>query len=211
MSAIFAMAFCWFLTPHPAPGQVKDRVLTAEDFENDRVDRGSGKEERTFRIQISPDLPPYVFHLIPDLEGTDSPGSNNPRHHVGRIEISRGDPAEIIQTIRVKTHAEVSSFIQFFRASDINFDGYLDIAVLDDFGAKWGSLNYWVFDPPSGRFITNNLTRQIRALKHSQMRLDADLKTITAGFFYGTCPQSKTFQVVGQRLKLIKEDAHKCD
>src|SRR5262249_45824078 len=159
-----------------------------EDFENDHLDRGSGREERTFVIRVSDSLPPYSFHLIPDADVKDSPGSNNVRHSVGRIEISRGNSPAVIQTITVKTYAEVGSMVRFFRADDVNFDGNLDIAVLDDFGAKWGSLNYWIFDRRSGQFVANNLTREIRMLKHSQMHLDKATKSITINYFYGTCP-----------------------
>ena len=48
-----------------------------------------------------------------------------------------------------------------FHAEDINFDGYLDFSVLTEFAARWGSRSYWVYDPASGLFVQNELTREL--------------------------------------------------
>src|SRR5262249_25651393 len=140
----------------------RQKPLTAEDFLKYRLDRGSGREERTFFITISGKLPPYRFHLIPNPTA-DAPGKG--RQNIGGIEISRGRARSILQTIEVQSYAVASWLTQSFMAQDINFDGYLDIAVLDDHGAKWGSHNYWLFDKRTGHFIMNSLARELRRLR----------------------------------------------
>ena len=89
-----------------------------------------------FLLRISEKLTPYRFHLIPnpteDVRG-------NGRPNIGRIEISRGSARSILQTIEVQSYADASWSTQSFRAEDINFDGYLDISVLDDHGAICGA------------------------------------------------------------------------
>jgi hypothetical protein len=39
--------------------------------------------------------------------------------------------------------------------------GYLDFSVLSEFAGKWGSETFWVYDPASGRFAQNALTREL--------------------------------------------------
>ena len=143
------------------------KVLTVEDFVKGQIDRGSGRESLTLMIQINQRLPPYKFHLIPDLTVSDSPGSDNPSHHVGWIEISVGESISTLQKIDVRTKSGGSSFTKSFQAEDVNFDGFLDIAVLYDFGAKWSILNYWLFDKRTGRFITSPLTQELKRISHS--------------------------------------------
>jgi hypothetical protein len=190
------------------------KVLTAEDFANDygdnRIDRGSGREEVSFLIEINPKLPPYRFRLIPDpsaLANCDDPrlsdrcGEDHPR--VGLIEISTiGDPT-ILQTIDVASDAWASMFTQHFLAKDINFDGYLDIAVLDGYGAKWSSYNYWLYDERSGRFITNSLTRKLRELKFNEMTLYPETKEIHTTYLPSVCLGKKIHKVVNGRLVLM--------
>lgn len=209
MRKIPAVVFTLLLMASARPAQeAAQRVLTAEDFAKGQVDRGTGREEKTFLIRLSGKLPPYSFRLIPKISIKDPPGSDDRPHYVGRIEIA--NPRSFIQTIKVYTRAQATSFISFFRAEDINFDGYLDIAVVDDFGAKWGSLNYWVFDRRSGRFVMNALTRQIKNLKHSDMYLDPGKREITIKFFYGVCPQSHTYRVGRERLTLVRQEQRTC-
>ena len=190
------------------------KVLTAEDFIYDhganQIDRGSGREEVSFLIEINPELPPYRFRLIPDpsaLANCDDPRwsdrcrEDHPR--VGWIEIStNGDPA-ILQTIEVGSYAWASMFTRRFQAKDINFDGYLDIAVLDGYGAKWSSYNYWLFDKRSGHFITNSLTRELRKLNFNEMTLYPETKEIHTTHLPSVCFGKKIHKVVDGRLVLM--------
>jgi hypothetical protein len=48
-----------------------------------------------------------------------------------------------------------------FEANDINFDGFLDFSVVTEYASKWSSRSYWIYDPYSGRFVENELTREL--------------------------------------------------
>jgi hypothetical protein len=189
--------------PQQGPTQ---KPLTADDFLKNQIDRGSGREERTFLITISEKLTPYRFHLIPnptaDVRGND-------RHNIGRIEISRGSARSILQTIEVQSYADASWLTQSFRAEDINFDGYLDISVLDDHGAKWGSFNYWLFDERTGHFIVNSLARELRRLKFNEKRIDQEAKEIRISNLIAGCADDKrAYRVVRGHLILMRAEEH---
>ncbi|HKQ76429.1 MAG TPA: hypothetical protein VJ810_22230 [Blastocatellia bacterium] len=200
-----------------SPGQKQgagEKVLTAEDFARDygdnRIDRGSGREEVSFLIEINPRLPPYRFRLIPDpsaLANCDDPSSAGrcPEEHprVGRIEISTNGSPTILQTIEVASDAWASMFTQHFQAKDINFDGYLDIATLDGYGAKWSGFNYWLFDKRSGRFIANLLTSELRKLTFNEMTLYPETKEIHTTHLPSVCFGKKIHKIVNGRLVLM--------
>jgi hypothetical protein len=94
-------------------------------------------------------------------------------------------------------------FTQQFQAKDINFDGYLDIATLDDYGAKWSGFNYWLFDKRSGRFITNSLTTELRTLEFNEMTLYPETKEIHTTQIPSVCLAKKIHKVVNGRLVLM--------
>jgi hypothetical protein len=50
--------------------------------------------------------------------------------------------------------------------------------------------SYWLFDPGSGRFVTNALTAELRNLMHHGLTLDARRKEIRVSLWIGTCPDS---------------------
>ena len=182
----------------------RQKFLTAEDFVNDygknRIDRGSGREEVTFLIEINPKLPPYRFSLIPDPDALDRWGDDQ---RVGRIEISTGRSPAILQTVKVTTSTAGSRFTQTFEAKDVNFDGYLDIAVLDWSGAKCGGYNYWLFDPRSGRYITNSLTGELRKLSFNDMTLATKTREIHTTHWLSVCLCKKIYKIVNGHLVLI--------
>jgi hypothetical protein len=185
------------------PGQ---KPLTAEDFLRNQIDRGSGRQEMTFLITINEKLPSYRFHLIPDA---NVDVREKGRHHIGRIEISKGSARSIHQIIEVQSYADVSWLTKSFIAEDINFDGYLDIAVLDDHGAKWGSFNYWLFDKRTDRFIVNSLAKELRRLRFNEKRLDEKAKEIVVSNLIAGCAEDKrVYRVAREHLILMRAEEH---
>jgi len=186
------------------------RILTAEDFKNGRIIHGSGRVEETFWLQINKNFPPYQFRLIPDAAVNESPETGTLPHRVGRIEISTGNPPALIQTIDVSANASVSMFTAHFTAIDINFDSFLDIAVLDDFGAKWGRQKYWLFDKRSGRFITNSLTEELHRITNNGIESHPETKEIEVWHFPEPTPRpgavSETYKIVNGHLVLIRAE-----
>jgi hypothetical protein len=187
------------------------KVLTAEDFPYYRVDQGLSREEATFVIEISPKLSPYVVRLAPDPASKWIGGQ---AQQVGRIEISRDGAHDLLQVIEVSTGADGSWFTKNFRAKDVNFDGYLDLMVLSDQGAKWGSFLYWLFDPESGRFITNKLTRQLGRLMANTYDWNPESRTLHLGFLNNDQARiGETYRIENGQLVLveIEETQKDCD
>jgi hypothetical protein len=184
------------------------KILTAEDFEDVTIIRGSGREEETFWLQINKKLPPYQFRLIPDPTVNEPMGAYP--HRVGRIEISTGTPPTLIQTIDVITRAWINVFTARFKAIDINLDSFLDIAVLDDYGAKWGRQKFWLFDKRSGRFITNSLTEELHRITHNGIETHPETKEIEVSHFPEATPRpakvSETYKIVKGHLVLMRAE-----
>ena len=76
------------------------------------------------------------------------------------MEVAACEDGKQLQVLPVMAWQPID-FGATFAAHDINFDGYLDFSVLTEFAGKWGSKSYWVYDPPSGRFIENALTHAL--------------------------------------------------
>jgi hypothetical protein len=182
------------------------KPLAAEDFLKNQIDRGSGREEITFLITINEKLQPYRFHLIPDL-GADV--RDKGRHQIGRIEISKGSSHSILQVIEVQSYADATWLTKSFRAEDINFDGYLDIAVLDDHAAKWGSLNYWLFDNRTRRFIVNSLAKELKGIKFNEKHLHQKAKEIHVSNLVAGCADDKrVYKIERAHLILVRAEEH---
>jgi hypothetical protein len=175
-----------------------------EDFLNNQIDRGSGQQDKLLLIRINEKLPPYRFQLIPDLK---SDFRRERRHHIGRIKISKSSSNSILQIIEVQSYADASWLSNSFKAEDINFDGYLDLAVLDDHGAKWGSYNYWLFDKRTGHFMTNVLTAELRELRCNEIRLDPKGKLIhTSNLIAGCADSESDYRIVRGHLILLRAE-----
>ena len=96
----------------------------------------------------------------------------------------------------------------YSHASDVNFDGYLDISFVREGGAKWGSRDYFLFDPSSGRFIANSLTKELGQIRENGIALDAKTREIRAGFMGpGTCPGGvNIFRIENARLVQLQAE-----
>ena len=167
-----------------------------------RVVHGTESEELTLRVQIGKRTPAYRFRLVA------TPGTNesSPFECLARIEISNS--VSVVQTIETHTSVGCGLFGEHFATVDINFDGFLDIAVLDDFGAKWGSHQYWMFDQRSGRYVSNALTNELRQLAHNGIEFRRKTKDIEVTYFPEQIRQPKVlrevYRVDGGHLVLIR-------
>jgi hypothetical protein len=156
-------------------------------------------------VQVSPRLPAYRFVLTPDL-ATDDP-SPGPRP-IGRIDISKGNSQVVFQSIAVEgSHPDWLT--KSFHPVDINFDGYQDFAVVYDIGGKYRRESYWLFEPGSGRFVTNALTAGLRELHQHSLTLNPRKKEIRTSLFIGICRDSfEIFRVEHGQLVLMESEIH---
>ncbi|HKW99369.1 MAG TPA: hypothetical protein VJN43_16635 [Bryobacteraceae bacterium] len=115
--------------------------------------------------------------------------------HAGDIEISRCEDGKQSQVLPLMAWQPIN-FGASFEAQDIDFDGLLDFSVLTEFAAKWGSRSYWAYDPESGQFVENDLTRELSrnclgaewhggCWKSDQINFDPIRREISAHYFAG--------------------------
>ena len=190
-----------------------EKVYTAEDFRKGTVDRGSGQDPLTWLVEISPGFPLYRFHFVPDQSAAATAAGNSEKpRQVGRIEISRRGSAGLIQTIEIESHVPAAEAIKGFDARDINFDGYLDIAIPFESGAKWMSFTYWCFDKSKGRFVTGTLTDELREIRANSIEADPQVQEIHAWHVGNECPGlHEIFKIVDGHLVLVKEEKYAPD
>jgi hypothetical protein len=192
------------------PVSTREKVYTAEDFRKGAVDRGPSPEAKPLLVEIAPGLPPYRLQFIPDKGAAASDAGNSEKvRHVGRIVISRRGSAAAIQTIELESHLPAPDVMKWFDAKDINFDGYLDLAVPLDSGAKWMSFTYWCFDKSKGRFATSMLSDELREVRAMSIELDPQVDEIHAWHLGADCPGlHEIFKIVDGHLVLVREEKY---
>ena len=158
--------------------------------------------ERTLLIRIAPALSPLTLHLIPDVS---APNTWDVVHHVGRVEVCKQGSSVPFQTIEFNAYPDVSLWISNFHILDVNFDGYADLGALYDFGAKFGSYQFWIFDPKSQRFVQNQLTDELREIRANDDVFDPASKTIHSQYLnFNEGVIGETYQVSDDHLVLIE-------
>ena len=65
--------------------------------------------------------------------------------------------------------------------------------------------DYYVFDPASGRFISNALTEDLAKVKSSRIVLSKNTQEIQAPFFKGRCTGEDTYRIENGRLEKVEE------
>jgi hypothetical protein len=186
-----------------------DHVFTADDFARTHEILCCDEKGReiTYQIRVHPGLPVYRIRLIPDQTAAENDPSMDP-HHVGRVEISLAGSPSVLQTIEVEGRRGGRAFIDQFDVQDINLDGYADLAFFRDGGGKWGSYTWWLFDPSSGHFVRNALSRDLDQLASNGVIPDRRAGTIMAPYLSATCaiPIYDLFKIVDGRLQLVERD-----
>ena len=177
-------------------------------------------ESPSFQLSVKPGGPAFRITVRP-LWQLNADGRAVVDTHAGDIEVVRCQDGEPLQVLPITADQPIN-FGATFHAEDINFDGYLDFSVLREFAAKWGSRSYWVYDPGSGLFVENELTREL-----SENCLDAEWhhdcwaahidfdqikREVRTDYIlpFGPCPQTGLFgdhySVEDNRLILIHKE-----
>ncbi len=148
----------------------------------------------SFRITIrtTPLMPQPVNHFV----------------HSGDIEVARCADGGFVQSLAL-TAWQPADQARSFHADDVNFDGYLDFAVLAESGGAWGSEWWWVYDPAAGRLVQNELTRELKKIKAGDISIDAAKKEILARHLtepWGCGSTIDRYQVAGDRLILVHKE-----
>lgn len=109
-----------------------------------------------FRITVRP----VSFSSWMNKEGIDQPWFYHGLVHAGDIVVARCQDGKQLQSLLITAWQPID-FGRTFHVEDLNFDGYLDFSVLTEFAGGYRSRSYWVYDPASGLFVQNPLTREL--------------------------------------------------
>ena len=178
-------------------------------------------ESPSFQLSVKPGGSAFRITVRP-LWKLDGEGRAVVDTHAGDIEVVRCQDGEPLQVLPITSDQPIN-FGSTFHAEDINFDGYLDFSVLTEFAAKWGSRSYWVYDPASGLFAENELTRELSenclgpewhggCMKASSIDFDQNKREISANYipFFAACPpddyRGDRYRVEDNRLILVHKE-----
>jgi len=107
-----------------------------------------------FTFKIGPDMPDFTFKIFAD--GAEEDKYGRPRARVRDIQVFRGAATKALQHLDGCSFGESEpppAMVDWFRAEDLNFDGYQDIFL----GTQWGATGnrygcIWLYDTTTGRF-----------------------------------------------------------
>jgi hypothetical protein len=150
-------------------------------------------------VELHPGLPPLKIRVIP------AAASEDPKAPLGRVEISRQDDLTPFQTITV-TGEGFPLHLTFSEFEDANFDGYTDLLLCNTGGAKWGGYAIYFYDPVSGTFVQNGLSREMsERLQGNGVEFDRATGEIRVAHLVFGCPEkvpvSETYVIAGDHLR----------
>ncbi|HSS48236.1 MAG TPA: hypothetical protein VLX28_04760 [Thermoanaerobaculia bacterium] len=160
-------------------------------------------------LQVHPGLLPLEVRILPESASADA---RNQPHRIGRVEISRRGESKPFQTFEV-TGYDPERLRSFSRSEDANFDGYADLLLCHDGGAKWGGYEIYFYDPKSGFFIQNELSRDMsehltgNSLDFHRATGEIELTHLPVGCLNGFVA-SETFVIQGSHLRKTGETVH---
>lgn len=121
---------------------------------------------------INPTLPVFTFHFVGQEDNS-----------LGNIDITEGNSSEVIQTIVNTTSydATLTKAEDIIVPIDVNFDGYLDLPILNDCGATGNcSYGFYLYDPTTSQFVKNSFLTNLGGFKPDSV--DSAKKQITASW-----------------------------
>jgi hypothetical protein len=123
-------------------------------------------------LSISPTLPKHSFHFKWNEEDPEF-------RTVESIEVFAGDSSQPLQTLNEcrmeETPLKPDDASSWFKAEDLNFDGYADIVMKVFQGATGNEANcVWLFEPNTGKFVFSRAFSDVIG----NHRIDAKKKTI---------------------------------
>jgi hypothetical protein len=124
--------------------------------------------------------------------------------HAGDIEVARCPDGKRLETLPFMAW-QALSFGDTFEALDINFDGYLDLSVRTEYAGKFSRQSYWIYDPSAGRFVQNELTRQLGELLN--VDFDPAKREISTFSFVGNeGGDIHRYRIERGRLRLVHQE-----
>jgi hypothetical protein len=127
---------------------------------------------RDLTVAVGPKLPSYRFHFIWD---------EDPKYKVvNAIQVFKGNSKEPVQVLddceMTNPPDDAAAINSWLKTEDFNFDGYLDLALVNWMGGT-GNVGYciWLFDPKTEKYTLNAQFSELIG----NHKLDPSAKTIT--------------------------------
>jgi hypothetical protein len=160
-------------------------------------------EPRSFTFTIAPSFPAFTFKLTSLRKPPDEFG--NPQSTIRQIEVFHAGsqvPLEDLSDCDLEGMQTPGRGAEYFRARDVNFDGYKDVFLQTGHGATGNSSGcIWLYNPATGRFDYNE-----EFSKLSRFWLDPETKTIFTfqrGGMLGFVHVAERYAIRNQRLALV--------
>lgn len=196
-----AMLFPVYSSAATLPLDAYNKVKNAKDCAST-----VGKQDLGVTFKPSPALGEFQVNLPTSL-------TNHGEYANTALTVRQTYPGSPTQTLPFRTAVQDLALMRcWLTVEDVNFDGYLDIAAVTDFGAKWQRKHYWVFDKRTSKYINNRLTGQLGKFTANRIGFDSHAKTVTLGFL--TLDDSTTKEVYrnhGGKLTLIEDESIRYD
>lgn len=177
---------------------------TTTPIESDRVTTTTTealvreREIRTVVATIRPGVPEYHFQIVSVSSTAQTAGS---------IQIFRGTtstmPIQVIPLPVGRWFADLEPV--FFEHQDVNFDGYMDIGLPIEGGAKWIAYEYWFFDKTTGTFKTTRLTDELAHIGFNFVSFDSDKHQMTTDNLSGSGWRT-LYQIHNDHVKPLKDE-----
>jgi hypothetical protein len=163
-----------------------------------------------FRFQIAASLPLFTFKIIPDVRDNEN---GFPQSTLQDIEVFKGDSDQPLQHLTGCDWEEMETpprYGDWFRADDVNFDGYQDIYLLTQWGATGNQYGcVWLYDPTTGHFEYNKEFSEL-----SRYWLDTASKTVrtfSTGGMAGAVHTASQYKVENNRPLLVWSETQDWD
>lgn len=166
--------------PRDAAG-ARERTITAP------LRVGDAREERSVRLALGPEGDGTVHHA--------------------HVELRAGDL--VLQSMPIVVDASGAAVLASFELVDLDFDGWLDLRVLREHGAKWGAYAVRLFHPESGRFVENEAARKMSGLPN--LDVDRDARLVVSRTVGPTDPTYAAFRVEAGDLVLVRHCVFKTE
>lgn len=157
----------------------------------------------SFTFQIAPDLPQFTFKIISD--GRESDNYGRPLATVRTIQVFKGaakKPMQLLDGCPFEESEPPPAISDWFRAEDLNFDGYQDIFLLTHWGAignRFGCI--WLYGVASARFKYNQEFSSLLSRYWLHPR-DKTIFTFERGGAAGTVHEARRYKPSGEHLLL---------
>jgi len=164
-------------------------------------------ENTDLRVRVSAKGPEVHVRLEPAADQEPPP---NAVHRVGWLRVFSCESGALLQSLEVRSWFTPTRFLESFEVKDVNFDGFLDMSVIQDGGAKWVRQTWWMFAPAPGKFVLNEFSKQLGEVSHNGLDLDSAHQDITARHLTdltGCGPTKDVYHVEQGRLVLIHKEA----